>query len=65
MPSVGTGQLASTMELPHVMVAKASLEEVSERSMPTAVGFRAIAQWIRTKGTSAATADSESASKQE
>lgn len=62
---VETGQLASTMELPLVMVAKGSSGEVSERSMPTVVDFHVTVPWIRTKETSVAIVGLESASKQE
>ena len=47
--------LESTMELPHVMVAKDFSEEVSERNMLTAADFPGTARWIRTKEISVAT----------
>ena len=54
---VGTEPLVSTMELPHVMAARDSSEEVSGRSMHTAADSPETAQLTRIKGTSVAIVD--------
>ena len=61
---VETEQQGNIMELPHVMAAKVSSEEVSVRSMPTAAGSTGTAWWTRTRETSAGSADSRNVSRQ-
>ena len=63
MQFVVTGPQENIMEQPLVMDARDSLEEVFGKSTPTAAGSRDAALWTKTRGTSAGSAGSGSASR--